>query len=459
MPVPRADRDARARPDPFAVPDTGPRLADSALVRAVGTWGLAAAIANVTIGGGIFRLPATVAGALGPSAPLAYLVCAVAMGLIVMCIAEAGSRVSLTGGPYAYVELAFGPYVGFLTGVMLWLLGTTAVAAVSTVYADNAAKLLPAFGTTLGRAILLAGTFAIVATVNALGVRQGNRLNGVATVAKLLPLLLLVAVGVFAIRGENLVMHEAPTTGSVTRASIILIFAFSGIESALVPGGEVRDPARTVPRAILFAMLGITLLYIALQYVAQGVLGDALAGSTTPLADAAGQVFGGWGRTMLLVAVVVSTFGYLSGMTLAVPRALFAFARDGFLPSMLASVHPHWHTPHVAIAVQATLTCLLAITSGFGPLAIISNVAALLVYFACAVAAWQLRRRGVQAGGTPFRVPGAALVPVLACAMIIGLLTSITLPEWTWLVGVLAAATVVFLLSRGRRASMVSSAS
>jgi amino acid transporter len=293
--------------------------------------------------------------------------------------------------------------------------------------------------------------------VNVLGVRQGNRLNGVATVAKLLPLLLLVAGGLFAIKGANLVVREAPSVGAATRASIVLIFAFAGVETALVPSGELRDPARTVPRAILIAMVGITLLYIALQVVAQGVLGDALGTSTTPLADAAGAVFGGWGRTLLLVAVVVSTFGYLSGMILAVPRALFAFGRDGFLPSAFASVHPRFHTPHVAIIVQASLTCLLAITSGFGPLAIIANVAALLVYFACAVAAWQLRRLNVQAGGIPFRVPGAGAVPFLACAMIIGLLTSITLQEWAWLVGVLAAATIVFLLSRGRRAAVVSS--
>jgi amino acid transporter len=439
------------------VPETRTTTADSALVRAVGVWGLAAAIANITIGGGIFRLPANVALALGPAAPLAYIVCAVAMGLIVLCIAEAGSRVSLTGGPYAYVELAFGPYVGFLTGVMLWLLGTTAVAAVSTVYVDNAAKLLPGMDAPLARAGLLVVTYALVTTVNVLGVRQGNRLNGVATVAKLLPLLLLVAGGLFAIKGANLVVREAPSVGAATRASIVLIFAFAGVETALVPSGELRDPARTVPRAILIAMVGITLLYIALQVVAQGVLGDALGTSTTPLADAAGAVFGGWGRTLLLVAVVVSTFGYLSGMILAVPRALFAFGRDGFLPSAFASVHPRFHTPHVAIIVQASLTCLLAITSGFGPLAIIANVAALLVYFACAVAAWQLRRRNVQAGGIPFRVPGAGAVPFLACAMIIGLLTSITLQEWAWLVGVLAAATIVFLLSRGRRAAVVSS--
>ena len=152
-------------------------------MRAIGTWALAAGIINVTVGGGIFRLPADVAAALGPAAPVAYVVCAIAMGLIVLCFAEAGSRVSLTGGPYAYVELAFGPYVGFLTGVLLWLLGTTAVAAVSTVFATNAAKLFPVFEQPAMRAILLIASFATVATVNILGVKQGSRLNGIATLA------------------------------------------------------------------------------------------------------------------------------------------------------------------------------------------------------------------------------------------------------------------------------------
>jgi basic amino acid/polyamine antiporter, APA family len=433
---------------------TGPtRGSEHSLVRAVGVWGLAAAIANVTIGGGIFRLPASVAGALGAAAPLAYLVCAVAMALIVMCIAEAGSRVSLTGGPYAYVELAFGPFFGFQAGVMLWLLGTYAVAAVATVYADNAATLIPALAGPVPRAAPLITTFAIVGGVNMIGVSQGSRLNQITTVAKLAPLLLLIVVGVFSIQGENLAITTVPASGDVLRASIVLIFAFSGIETALVPSGEVQNPSRTVPRAIFLAMIGITLLYVALQYVAQGVLGAALATSATPLADAAGVVLGPWGRTLLLIGVVVSTFGYLSGMALAVPRALYAFARDGFLPSPIASVHPTWKTPHIAIALQLAVTCTLAITSGFGPLAIIANVAALLVYFACAVAALELRRRNVQSGGIPFRVPGAGVVPILACVVIVGLLTSITMAEWSSILVTAAVASVLYILSYRHRAT------
>ena len=430
---------------------------ERSLVRAIGTWALAAGIINITVGGGIFKLPAVLAASLGAAAPIAYVVCAIAMSLIVLCFAEAGSRVSLTGGPYAYVELAFGPYIGFLTGVMIWLLGTTAVAAVSTVYATNAQTLIPWFSQPAMRALLIIATFAIVVTVNILGVKQGSRLNGVATIAKLLPLLLLVVAGAVFIRSDNLAITTTPSASEVTRASILLIFAFAGVETALVPSGEVRDPAKTVPRGVLLAMLAITLLYIAIQLVAQGVLGPALATSDTPLADAAGVVLGSWGKVMLLVGVVVSTFGYLSGMTLAVPRALFAFGRDGYLPSVVGTVHPRYHTPHVSIVIQSVLACALAITSAFEKLAIIANVAALLVYLACSVAAWQLRRRDVRAGGVPFRVPGGAIVPILSCAVIIRLLWSITLREWSVLGLVLGIATVLFLVTRRRRAAIAES--
>src|SRR5262245_14271273 len=371
----------------------GMKSAGPTLVRAVGTAGLAASIVNVTIGGGIFRLPALVAGTLHAQAPIAFLVCAAAMGLIVLCFAEAGRRVDLTGGPYAYVEVAFGRFSGFLAGVLVWLLGTFAVAAVSTVFADSVGALVPPLAGPAGRASVLVLTFAILGGVNVRGVREGTRLNAVATVAKLLPLLLLVGAGLFFIRPANLALAEPVAAGTVARASILLIFAFSGVESALVPSGEIENVRRTVPRAILLAMVVITGFYLALQIVAQGVLGRDLEGATTPLALAATRVFGPWGGTMLLAGSIVSMFGYVSGMTLAVPRALYAFARDGFLPEALARVHPRFRTPHLAIATQSALVCLLAITSGFERLAILANLVTLLLYAGCSLAAWELGRR------------------------------------------------------------------
>jgi amino acid transporter len=288
--------------------------------------------------------------------------------------------------------------------------------------------------------------------INVLGVRQGTRLNAVLTVAKLAPLLLLLVAGLFVVNGDNLRPTQAPTAADLSRASVFLIFAFAGVESALVPSGEVRDPARTVPRAVFLAMGLVTLLYIGLQVVAQGVLGPALVGDPTPLASAAGRVFGSWGVLLLSIGFVISAFGYLSGMTLAVPRALFAFARDGILPRQLASVHPRFRTPWIAIIVQSALAWLLAVTSGFEQLAIIANVSAALVYLGCAAAAWKLRRMNVrQTDGTPFRIPGGAIAPVLASVAILFLLSSVTVQEWKVLVAVIAAASVLYSVSTLRR--------
>ncbi len=425
---------------------------ESSLLRAIGVLGLAAGIVNVTVGGGIFRLPADVARSLGAAAPLAYIVCAVAMGLIVLCFAEAGSRVDLTGGPYAYVETAFGPFLGFLAGVLLWILGTLAVAAVSVVFASNAGQLVPALRTPLGSAFFLVAVFTVLSAVNIAGVRQGTALNVVATAAKLVPLLLLLAAGPFFIEPANLAWSQTPSAEIVSRTSILLIFAFSGVESALAPSGEVKDSARTVPRAVFIAMLGITLLYIALQVVAQGVLGYDLGASPTPLAETAGRIFGPAGRTFLLIGATVSMFGYVSGMTLAVPRALFAFGRDGFLPRQVAAVHPRFHTPHVAITVQSAIACSFAITSSFERLAILANLATLVLYAGCCLAAWRLRRLDIRTGGVPFQSRLTTAAPAAACLVIAWMLTGARADEWAALALALLVASVLFLLTAKGRA-------
>ena len=425
------------------------------LVRVMGTLALAAAIINITIGGGIFRLPANVAGSLGAAAPLAYLVCAVAMGLIVLCIADAGSRVSLTGGPYAYVAVAFGSYIGFISGLLLWMVGVFATAAVSTVLASSVVLLLGGTGGRWMEIVVLLAAFTFWSLVNIRGVSLGTRLNSIATVAKLLPLVLLVVVGAFFIDGKNLQPEQWPTAADVARTSLLLIFAFAGIEAALVPSGEVRDTARTVPRAIALAMAAIVTLYIALQMVSQGILGDGLARATAaPLADAAAASMGPWSRTLLLAGAAVSMFGYLGGMTLAMPRMLYAFARDGFLPRALASLHPVSKAPALAIGVQSVLTVVLAISGTFEKLAILANVSALALYFGCALAAWQLRRMGVAAPGAgPVQVPLASVVPWLACAVIIWLLSGVSGHEWLAFVACVAAGSVIYLATRSKRAS------
>jgi len=431
---------------------SGPRATDDhGLLRAVGIWGLAASIVNVTIGGGIFRLPGAAATALGAAAPLAYVICAVAMGLIVLCFAEAGSRVSRTGGLYAYVQVAFGPFVGFLCGVMLWAGITAAMSAVASFLGDALAALMPALSSAVARDVAIGAIVALVTALNVAGVRGATRFNAVVTAAKLLPLALLAVAGAFAghWHAAAAAWTGVPAASALARGSVLIIFAFLGVESALVPSGEVRDPSRTVPRAIAIALVAITIVYLAVQLVAQALLGPALAGDANPLARAAGVALGPWGRELILVGAAVSMFGYTSGMVLAVPRMLFAFGRDGFLPRALARVHPRFRTPYVAILAQGAIVIVLACTGSFERLAIIANGSVLLVYAACVGAVLQLRRRDVRIPGKqPFRVPLRGAVPVLALGVIAWLLSGLQPKEWESLAILAAVATAFYLVSR-----------
>jgi basic amino acid/polyamine antiporter, APA family len=425
---------------------------DHGLERAIGVRGLAATAFNVTVGGGIFVLPAVVAAAIGPSAPVAYIVVAVAMGLIVLCFAQAGSRVSLTGGPYAYVEVALGRYVGFLVGTLLWLVGTTATAAVGSAFIGSVAVFWPPLAAPVPRAIVLAVVFVLLGALNIRGTRQSTRFLEMVTVVKLLPLIAFVVIGAALAHGPVPDVFGNLAPEKLGRSVIVLIFAFAGIEFALVPSGEVRDPARTVPRALFIAMSAITILYVAIQYVAQMILGPQLAlEQAAPLTSAARAVAGSGGAVLIGVCASISMFGYVSGMMLTAPRALYAFGRDGILPPVFARVHKRYDTPAVAIMAQCAMTFAVAVTSGFATLAILSNIAVLVLYLFCCIAAWELGRKNVQAGGTPFQIPGGPVVPFLAVAVIVWILSNATLREFSVIGGVLVMASLLFVVARGRK--------
>lgn len=428
---------------------------ESRLLRVVGTWGLAAGIVNVTIGGGIFRLPAGVYAQLGDASPIAYVVCAIVMALVVTCFAEAGSRVSLTGGLYAYVEVAFGPLVGFVSGMLLWAGMTSAVSAVAVFFGDAMAALIPALGSPALHMTMIVLVLAGLGGLNVMGIGKATRFNSVMTVAKLAPLAVIVVAGLFALHPDRLRVAHVPPVATLARGSVFLLFAFLGVESALVPSGEVRDPARTVPRAIALALGGVVVIYLFIQLVTQSALGAALATSKTPVADAAGVVLGPTGRAMILVGTTISMFGYVSGMTLAVPRILFAFGRDGFLFGQLASVHHRFRTPHVAIAAQTVVNIVLATTGTFERLAIAANGSILLVYGVCALAVIQLRRTNVRSSGRPFVAPLGGVVPVLALLAIVWLLWSLTAPEWIALALVAAVGLAIFVGTARARSARV----
>ena len=350
------------------------------------------------------------------------------MMLVVSSFAMAGSRVSLTGGIYAYVEVAFGSFVGFLTGFVIWFSCLLASASVANALAGSVGTVMPVFATGPGKAAMLAVIYGLLAALNVRGVATGTRVIEVVTLAKLLPLLLLLAAGVFYVGPTDLRIDWVPPA-NVATTSITLIFAFVGVEYTLLPSGEVRDPARTIPRALFLALVVTTLLYLGVQLVAHAILGPDLARSeNAPLADAAARIIGPWGRALMIVGASVSMLGFLSGDALTAPRSLFAFARDGFFPSALARVHPTYQTPWVAIMTHAPIVWLAAQVGTFSSLVQLSTASLLIAYLVCCLAAIELRRRDVRMGGTPFELPFGPLPAAGGCVVLAWMLLHASAP-------------------------------
>jgi len=420
---------------------------EAGLIRALGIPGLTANIVNSTVGAGIFALPALVAAQLGAASPLAYIICAVAMCLFVTSFAMAGSRVSLTGGLYAYVEVAFGRYVGFLAGVLYFLTAILAISGVVGLIATSVVRLIPPLATQSGRFMVILFVFLFLATINIRGVRIGARAVEAVTLTKLAPLMIFVVAGIFFIRPEALAWPGWPGNEPLGRSVLQLIFAFVGVEVALVPSGEVKQPARTVPRAIFIALGITTLLYIMIQLVALGVLGDELGKSgDAALAEAAARFLGNVGRTLMLAGLAISAFGFATSDILSSPRIIFAFGRDAFIPKWFAHVHPRFHTPDVAIITYAVIGFALSFSSTFQRLAVLSNMAVLLLYILCCLAALELSRRDVRSDGAPFRFPGASFMPILAIVVIIWILGHATRDEFEITGICLAVASLLFLI-------------
>lgn len=394
------------------------------LERAVGLAGLTAIAVNGVVGSGIFVLPATVALILGPASPVAYLVAACLTALVVLCFAEAGSRTERTGGPYVYAREAFGPFVGFQVGWLFFLTRLTAAAAIANAFVAYLGVLWPAAASGAGRALVLTLLVGAFAAANAAGIRQGAFLVNLLTVAKMVPLLVFVGVGLAFADPARYEILVVPELAGLREASLLLIFAFGGFENASVPAEEVRQPRRHVPIALLSAIAITTVLYVLIQVVTLGTFPD-LAGDPAPLASAARAFMGPGGAVLLTVGAVLSTAGSISALSLVGPRILYALSVGGQFPRAFGLVHQRWRTPHVSIAVFAVATWAVALGGSFAQLAAASVVARLIFSAVTCLAVPVLRRKQADRPAT-FVIPGGALVPVLATLVSLWLLSGMT---------------------------------
>lgn len=397
------------------------------LARAVHKWDLVGFAVNGIIGAGIFGLPSEVFRRVGVYSLLAFLVCAVATTLIVVCFAEVGSRFSGTGGPYLYAGEAFGPLAGFEVGWMMWVARLMAFAANANLLVAYVAFFLPSVGLAAWRAVFLIILVAALTAVNVVGVRNAARVNNALAGAKLAPLALFVLVGVFFLRASNYTPGPAPSFGAFSVSVLLLVYAFSGFEMAVITGGEARDPRRDMPQALLTAMGAVAVFYIGIQVVAIGTL-PTLASSTRPLADAAGGFLGARGAALVAAGAVVSILGNLNVTLLVAARLPYAMAERGELPAIVARTHPRFRTPDAAILLTAAVMLALTLSGTFVYAATISVIARLLSYGATCAALPVFRRRR-DAPSALFLAPAGMAVSVVALAIVGWLLSNSTVRE------------------------------
>jgi basic amino acid/polyamine antiporter, APA family len=422
-------------------------LSDEGLSREIRKWDLVALLVNVTVGAGILKLPADVQRTVGDYSLLAFVVCAVIIGLIALCFAEVGSRFSGTGGPYLYARETFGPTSAFLVGWLMWLTRLAGFATLVQVFVAYLGYFWPAAQSGLPRSLIIAGLVVILSAINLIGVKESALTSDVLTVSKLIPLLLFIVVGLFFINPEQFTLTETPGFGSFTSAVFVLVYVFSGFEAVLVNSGEVRQPQRVIPFALSVALGAAVVLFLLIQIVCIGVLPN-LANSERPLAEASYQFLGTVGPTIISVGALVSIFGTLNVIMLACTRLPFAMANHGQLPSPLARVHKRFRTPHVSILISAAAALMIALPGTFIYAVKITVITRVIVYASTCAALPILRRRSIAESPDLFRVPAGVPIAIICVLLCLGLLASSDWREARDVLVAIAIGLVLFGLTR-----------
>ncbi len=393
------------------------------LVRGIGRWDLTAIAINTIIGTGIFILPAGVFALIGSFSLLAFVACAVIVGLIVLCFSEVSSRFKTTGGMYLYAKAAFGPEIGFEVGWLYWIVRVATFAANCNAVILYLGFFFVGFDSGLPRIAIITTVVVGITVVNLLGVRESAMLTNVFTVGKLVPLILFVAVGLFFIEPANFDFSTVPAYASFPTAILLLIYAYVGFEAAVIPAGEIKDPGRNVPFALLTALGFCVILFFLVQLVAIGTL-PGLAESKTPLADAAGRFAGSIGGAFIAVGALVSVLGNLNSGFLASSRIPFAMAEQRELPRALAQTHEKYRTPFLSIIVTGAVILALTIFTTFLTAVTIATTTRLLVYATTCLALPVFRQR-TDIPPAQFVAPAGILAATLSLGLIAWLLMNV----------------------------------
>lgn len=424
------------------------------LVRALGRWDLTAIGVNQVIGGAVFLMPALVAAQVGAWAPWFFVAVGLQSLVIAVCFAEAASRFDRTGGPYLFTRAAFGRFVSFETGWMLWYVRAASWASIINGLADALGFYWPALAGGAPRALFITTAIGLIGWVNVLGIRQSAFVVNLFTVGKLLPLVTFVLVGAFFMEPARLEPSGALTWTALGTTGLYVVFAYGGFEVSTVPAGEAKDPMRMVPFALVMTIVIVTLVMTSVQTVALGTLPD-LGASRTPLADAASRFMGALGGLLLTAGAAVSMTGNNVGQALSGSRNLYALAEQGDLPAIFGRIHPRYRTPWVAIVFTSGVSLALALSGSFALMAAGSAIARLVVYAGTCASVLVLRRPSMADRAAPARfiAPGGTAVPVLGLLLSLLLIAGATRLQLIVGLGALVVGAGLYALAaRPRRA-------
>jgi len=428
---------------------SGRKLATQpSLVRVIGRWSLTAAIVNGVVGSGIFALPSAVAALTGAWSPLAVLVAGACVFLVLLCFAEVGSRFDEAGGPYLYAREAFGPIAGFQVGWLLVAARLLGCAAALNILVDYLTPVVPAVATPAGRTLTMIVAMTLTAAINVAGVKMAAWTTNVFTVAKLLPLVLLIVVGLPYVR-TDILASQAVVEPEWQEAVLLLVFAFGGFEQNVTAASEARDPRKDIAFALLAAGVVVMVIYCLLQVVIVGILPEA-GRVTTPVASALGAILGRGGAVIGTAAVVVSVYGWLTGFTLMLPRVLYSMATHHELPAALGRVHPRFRTPHVAVIVCTIAALGMALYSSFTQAATFAAIARLLVFASTCAALIALKRPGTPAPA--FQLPGGTVIAIAGVLFSLWLLATRNSTELWVLFAIVAAGVLLRVFAARTRA-------
>jgi APA family basic amino acid/polyamine antiporter len=392
--------------------------------RALGPFDATMVVIGGIIGSGIFITPAIVAQRL--DTPALVLAAWAAGGAIALAgafsYAELGAVFPRAGGQYVYLRDGLHPLAGFLYGwALLLVIESGAIAAVAITFATYALHL--ASGPDAARVPLAIAAIVLLSVVNYLGVKPGSRVLNVFVVLKVAALALLIGAGLFAAahagwwtEARAVVAAPASTAVAFGAAMVPILFTYGGWQNANYVGEEIEDPKRNLPLALVAGTVAVVVIYLAANAVYLRAMGlNGLAGTDAPAADAARRMFGAWGDVFMSGAIAISTFGFLDLAILAPTRVYYAMAKDRLFVPALATLHPRYATPGVAIVVQSAWSCILALTGSYEQLANYV-VFADWIFFGLTVLTVLMFRRSLPLSKRPadaFRAPGYPVVQVL----------------------------------------------